>query len=196
MLAIARGKPPVAGSPPIEYHEAPADALPVPDAAFDAAVCQQGLQFFPDRPAALAELRRALRPGGRLAVAVWSAIEESPLFAALEASVREVGGDDLGDRYRAGPWGMPRADQLRDLLVEAGFANVEVTRRALPSRFEGGGAQFASTLAASGIAADVAALPPDRRAELDRAVARHFAPFAAGGAVAADAVSHVALAHR
>jgi SAM-dependent methyltransferase len=196
MLAVARGKPPVADGAPIEYHEAPADALPVPDATFDAAVCQQGLQFFPDRPAALAELRRALRPGGRLGVAVWSAIEESPLFAALEASVREVGGDALGDRYRAGPWGLPGAEELRGLLVGAGFVDVEVSRRALPSRFEGGGAQFASTLAASGIAADVAAFPPGLRARLDRAVARHFAPFAVGGAVEADAVSHVAFARR
>src|ERR1700689_2296910 len=49
MPGIARGNQPAAASAPIDYHEAPADRLPVADAAYDVAVCQQGLQFFADR---------------------------------------------------------------------------------------------------------------------------------------------------
>lgn len=80
MLAIAAGLGPVAGGAAIEYVEAPAECLPVPDASFDVVSCQQGLQFFADRPAALAEMRRALRPGGRIGVAVWKRIETSSVW--------------------------------------------------------------------------------------------------------------------
>jgi SAM-dependent methyltransferase len=196
MLAIARAKPPVAGGAPIEFLEAPADRLPVPDGAFDAAVCQQGLQFFPDRAAALAEMRRALRPGGRIGIAVWSEIGESPLFALLEASIREVAGDELANRYRGGPWGMPRADQLRELLEAAGFAEPRIEHRALPMHFEGGPTQLGATLAASGIAADLAALPPEQQERLGQVLARRGAPLSFGGALRADAASHVAFARR
>jgi SAM-dependent methyltransferase len=196
MLAIAREKPPVEGGAPIEYHEAPADRLPVPDSGFDAAICQQGLQFFPDRLAALLEMHRALRAGGRVGIAIWTRIEESPLFAALEASIREVAGDALADRYRGGPWGMPGADQLEELLVSAGFVDVGVGRHTLPMAFEGGAAQLAATLAASGVAAGLNALPPAEREALARAVERHVRPFAVDAGVRADAVSNVAYARR
>jgi len=74
MLAIARDKPPRRDAAPIEYLECPADALSVPSEGFDVVACQQGLQFFPDRPAALAEMHRTAKAAGRLGVAVWADI--------------------------------------------------------------------------------------------------------------------------
>ena len=61
------------GAAPIEHLETSATALAVPDAAYDVVLCQQGLQFFPDAPAAAAEMRRVLRAGGVAGVAVWAA---------------------------------------------------------------------------------------------------------------------------
>jgi ubiquinone/menaquinone biosynthesis C-methylase UbiE len=75
MLAIARSKPEASGGGRIEYTESPAAPLAVPSSTFDAALCQQGLQFFPDRDMALREMRRTLRPGGRLAIVVCFDIE-------------------------------------------------------------------------------------------------------------------------
>jgi ubiquinone/menaquinone biosynthesis C-methylase UbiE len=103
MLAIALAKPKLPRAAAIEYHHAPADRLPVDDGRFDVATCQQGLQFFPNPSAALREMRRAMRPDGRVAIAVWTEIDHSPPFAALEGAVREVAGDELADRYRSGP---------------------------------------------------------------------------------------------
>jgi ubiquinone/menaquinone biosynthesis C-methylase UbiE len=69
-----------------------AGRLPFPDGSFQAICCQAGLQFFPDRPAALAEMARVLAPGGRLAALVWRSIDHSPGFAALaEALDHHVG---------------------------------------------------------------------------------------------------------
>ena len=71
MLDVAR-RPPVAGGAPILYVQSPAAPLRADSGAFDLVTCQQSLQFFPDRLAALREMKRALRPGGQLAVAVWT----------------------------------------------------------------------------------------------------------------------------
>jgi len=197
MLAVARGKPaPDAEAAPVEYLEAPADALPVEAECFDVAVCQQGLQFFPDRAAALGELFRALRPGGRLGVAVWSAIDDSPVFAALYESLRDVVGDELAERYRSGPWGRPDLDELRDLVAAAGFSDIRVERRTVDVAFEGGAAQFASTLAASGIAAEIDALPAEQRDELAQAFERHTRPIDDDGTLRSSTSSNLALAGR
>jgi len=56
---------------PITWREASATNMPLPDAAYDIAYCQLGLQFFPDRPAAMREMYRVLVPGGRLGLMVW-----------------------------------------------------------------------------------------------------------------------------
>jgi 2-polyprenyl-3-methyl-5-hydroxy-6-metoxy-1,4-benzoquinol methylase len=63
MLDVASSKLSSPDSAPITYIESPAAPLGVDSAAFDFVLCQQGLQFFPDRLAALSEMRRALKPG-------------------------------------------------------------------------------------------------------------------------------------
>jgi ubiquinone/menaquinone biosynthesis C-methylase UbiE len=60
MLAVARENAPAASS--IEWYEGSAEALPFADATFDVVLCQMGLQFFPDKPKALQEMRRVLTP--------------------------------------------------------------------------------------------------------------------------------------
>jgi ubiquinone/menaquinone biosynthesis C-methylase UbiE len=192
MLAIARAKPALPLAGPIDYRRAPADRLPLAGADFDVAACQQGIQFFPSPAAALAELYRVVRAGGRVAIAVWAEIEQSPAFAALEAAVREAAGDELADRYRAGPWGMPDADQLRELLEHAGFDDVRVTRHALPLSFECA-SQLGSTLAASPISADVDALSAQRRVQLGQVLERRVL---VSDALHAEAVAHLAFARR
>jgi ubiquinone/menaquinone biosynthesis C-methylase UbiE len=190
MLAIAQAKPVLANAAPIDYHKAPAEQLPVADADFDVAVCQQGLQFFSNRAAALAEIRRALRAGGRAGIAVWAEIEQAPPFAALADAVRKAAGDDLAERYRGGPWGMPDADELRELLERSGFDDIRVTRLALPLTFESA-AQLASTLAASAIAVDLDALSTKRQEQLAQALERRVA---VDDVLRAEAVANLALA--
>jgi ubiquinone/menaquinone biosynthesis C-methylase UbiE len=63
MLTVARSLPPPSGAR-IEWREGNVSAIPLPDATFDLVLCQQGLQFFPDRSAALREMRRVWGPVG------------------------------------------------------------------------------------------------------------------------------------
>src|SRR5215510_6031778 len=94
MLTVARAAWPTDShsSAPVQWHEASADKLPFPNASFNVAYCQLGLQFFTDRAAALREMHRVLAAGGRLALMVWRGIDESPGFAELaDALERRVG---------------------------------------------------------------------------------------------------------
>ncbi len=96
MLAVARGT-----APGIVWKEGRAEALPFPDAVFDAAVCAFGLMFFEDRSAALGEMWRVLRPGGRFVVAVWDRAENSPGYAAMIALLDRLFGSETADALRA-----------------------------------------------------------------------------------------------
>src|SRR5215203_942256 len=82
MLSVARQLGPIGGAT-VEWLEASALEIPLPDSSFDVVLCQHGLQQFPNRPAALQEMRRVLARDGRLALCVWSRIQGSPGMAAL-----------------------------------------------------------------------------------------------------------------
>jgi SAM-dependent methyltransferase len=196
MLEMATAKKPVGGAAPITYQQCPADDLPVPDEAFDVVVCQQGLQFFPDKAGALIEMRRALKPGGLAGVAVWCAIEECPFWDALADAVGEILGKEAGIGFRSGPWGLPEADELERLFDAADFSDVLVTRKSLPVVFENGPAQVVATLSAASVGPQVAALDAKGRAELLAVAEANLAPFLRDGKVHSEAASHIVRAIR
>ncbi|MDQ3757023.1 MAG: class I SAM-dependent methyltransferase [Actinomycetota bacterium] len=194
MLDIARAK---AGADAVEWVETPAAPLAgIAEESYDVATCQQGLQFFPDRLGALAEMRRALAPGGRAGVATWTAIEESPAFAALAAAIAGVLGAELAARYRGRPWGLHEADELAGLLRQAGFADVSVVQRTTTGLFEGGAGQLVRTLAAAAVAPEVAALGEEGYARLVAAAARHMEPLTDPAGVTASFTTNIAFGTR
>jgi SAM-dependent methyltransferase len=196
MLELAAAKKPVEGAAPITYQQCPADDLPLPDDAFDIVLCQQGLQFFPDKTSALAEIRRVLKPGGRAGVAVWCAIEECPFWHALAGAVGAVLGKETEMGFRSGPWGLPEADELQRLFDAAGFTDVDVRRHALPAVFEGGVPQLVATLSAASVGPQVMALDAKGRADLLAAAEAALAPLAHDGELRSEAASHIVVATR
>ncbi len=62
----------------VEWREGDLQSMPFDPASFDLVICQQSLQFLPDRGAGLREIRRVLRPAGHLALSVWTELEKSP----------------------------------------------------------------------------------------------------------------------
>jgi SAM-dependent methyltransferase len=194
MLAIARTVPQQPDAAPIEYIESPAAPLASATSSQDVVTCQQGLQFVPDRAAAIAEMSRVLRPGGRVALAVWAAIEECPSMAALEHAIRDQLGDEPADRYRSGPWGLPDGASLALLLSSGGLTQVQVKKHELLAVFPGGASQLGASLAASAVAGDVASLSAEGRAALNQRIAHHLKSLTVGGAVEAVLHSNIATA--
>lgn len=196
MLELARSKVSLDASAPIEYLECSADSLGVPDDAFDVVTCQQGVQFFPDRSAALAEMRRVMRKGGQLGIAVWGAIEDCPPFAALATALREVLGAETADAYVAGPWGFADSAALARLVEDSGFTKVSVRTCELPVAFEGGPAQLLLTLRAAAVAKTLAQLSEADQSALAAAVGEASRPITFAGAVRSHATSHILTARR
>lgn len=109
--------------PDIEFTQAPADRLPYPDNAFDAVLCQQGVQFFPDLDAALTEAARITRTGGRFTATAWTPpADRSPYFAAQLKAVTEHGTPEAEARF-ATSMSCP-ADRLTAALTNAGFHDI------------------------------------------------------------------------
>ena len=119
MLAVARATP--AAGTPIEWKEADAAALPIPDQSCDVALCQMGLMFMEDRAAAAAELHRVLVPGGRVAVNTPGRI--APLFEAMEQAIVEHIDPQLG-AFVTSVFSMHDPEVLVGLLSGAGFREV------------------------------------------------------------------------
>jgi SAM-dependent methyltransferase len=111
--------------PPIEWHVGDVSTLPFPDAAFDVAFCQQGLQFFPDRAAALKELHRTLAPGGRLALSVWRPIRYLPIWLHIATALERHGCPDAGAFVRRALPDLTAAE-LRALVTDIGFEAVHL----------------------------------------------------------------------
>lgn len=129
MLEVAACTPIPHGAP-IEWREADAQALPLPDDSYDLVLCQLGLMFVPDPSAAILEMRRILSPGGRLAVNTPAAMPQ--LFAILGEALGRHSSPDLSGFLRA-VFSLHKND-LRALLEAARFRDVTVktTTRTLP----------------------------------------------------------------
>ena len=123
-IAVARSLSSVPGVT-IEWQESDVSALPIPDATFDLVCCQQGLQFFPDRLAALGEMSRVLVSGGRLAFSVWRSIEHQPgVLAMAKALQRRVGAE--ASAFRRSPFALGEAEAIDTPMTEAGFRDIVI----------------------------------------------------------------------
>lgn len=123
MLAVARRKP---GA--VQWVDGRAEALPFPDRHFDAVVSQFAMMFFGDRIQALREMRRVLRPGGSLTVAVCGAVEQSPGYGRLAQLLQRLFGREVADAFRA-PFVLGDDGVLRDLCMSSGWTRAEVVTR-------------------------------------------------------------------
>ncbi len=121
MLAAAR-RAATADGLEIEWREGSAQDLPFDDGAFDLVFCQMGLQFFPDRPRAVAEMHRVLAPGGRAVLTTWRGLDRHPFSAALAHAVRQR----LNSPAFEMPFVLGDPAVAAGLLQDAGFGGVSV----------------------------------------------------------------------
>ncbi|TMJ96844.1 MAG: methyltransferase domain-containing protein, partial [Alphaproteobacteria bacterium] len=128
-IAKAKSQPSAAAAA-IDYLYSPTAPLAVPTGTFDAVLCQQGLQFFPDRPSALREMRRVLRPSGRTAIAVWGELERNEIYAAFHAALQATVRSDLAELITA-PFSWPSGTALKSAAEDVGFRNVRLSTRSL-----------------------------------------------------------------
>jgi SAM-dependent methyltransferase len=182
-----------AGSP-IEWLEGSAQAMPLPGGAFDLVLCQQGLQFFPDKPAAVREMHRVLTPGGRLYLAVWKPVAHSPGFAALERALARYVGVDAA---RLPPFSFGDRAALRAVIAGAGFRELVIRVEVKMTRFPSPEAFFrAVTGGAPQMLGLLAQLTEPQRRELLTEITETLAPHLDDTGLAFPQTTHLASARK
>lgn len=106
---------------PVSWQQADAMALPFADASFDMVLCQFGVMFFADKPTALAQARRVLRPGGRLIFNVWDRIETNEFADVVTSALATLYPSDPPRFLARTPHGYHDRAQITADLQRAGF---------------------------------------------------------------------------
>jgi len=125
MLEVARSLPPVSGAA-IAWREASATQLLLDDQSVDVVLCAQTLQFLAEKQTSVSEMRRVVKPGGRVAVTLWCPIEDNPYFDVLVSTVaRHIGAKTAAGLGAA--FALSAAAAIRRLCAAAGFGSIAMT---------------------------------------------------------------------
>jgi len=127
MLAAAERRAAGLGLRNVEFRQVDAQAIDLESASFDVVLCRWGLMLMPDPAAALAEARRVLRPGGRLALAVWGPREANPWNTTIQGAFGDHGLlPPPPDPNEPGMFRLANSGELSGLVAGAGFAHIEL----------------------------------------------------------------------
>jgi ubiquinone/menaquinone biosynthesis C-methylase UbiE len=126
MLEIARERARELGIGNVEFKRLELEWIDLPTASVDAILCRWGLMLTLDPGAAAQEARRVLRPGGRIAVAVWDKAPRNPWATIWTQALIELGHASPPDPNAPGMFALASADRLAELFEGAGFLEVRV----------------------------------------------------------------------
>jgi ubiquinone/menaquinone biosynthesis C-methylase UbiE len=183
MLEAARRRGAELGVANAGYRVMDAERIALDDNSVDGVLCRFGYMLMADPATALAETRRVLRPGGRLALAVWGTAEQNPFFVTIAVSLVQRGHLPLPEPPPApGPFSMASSERTEGLLRRAGFA--EVRTEEVAGRFVASDAdEYLSVIAdtAGPIGLTLRGLAEPDRAAVNADVENSLRRFAADG---------------
>jgi len=163
--------------PDLARVAADGEALPFADGSFERVLCGLGLMFFPDEEAALREMRRVLRPGGRIAFSVWAQAAEVPLIECALSCMRRLLPPPKVARPSIFRCGDPEWLQRR--LASADFHDIEIRPLEFSVAFADAASYWQGFLdIAGGAAESLARLPAEKFQALAAGVAEELAPHA------------------
>jgi ubiquinone/menaquinone biosynthesis C-methylase UbiE len=188
MLAVARAQPTPIGAQ-VEWRQGDTTKLPFPDEQFDRVLCQHGLQYVPDRAAALREMKRVMASGGRLAVSVFRQSVGYQIFERTAAQF--VGGKAAA--IMSEPFALADLDELSGLLRIVELSTVEMHTKTLPAHFASA-SDFIDYQLGGRLANAVSTLSDQTRTALVAALRKAFDPYVGPDGLAFPMEAHVVVA--
>ncbi|HEY1833348.1 MAG TPA: methyltransferase domain-containing protein [Solirubrobacteraceae bacterium] len=183
MLAGARELATERGVRNVEFQVLNAEWIDLSLASIDGVLCRYGYMLMADPAAALAETRRVLRPGGRIALAVWDSIDANPWAGLPAVELLERGlGQAPGSDTRPGPFALGSGERVVELLAGAGFTEPRVETVSMLRRHRSFEEYWEVTLDLSRSFHDaVMAQPAEEIGQIRAALERRLAPYAVPG---------------
>lgn len=176
MLAVARTSVPSGGD--IDWRQADAAAMPLPDQSFDAVLCQLSLQLMARQLDALHEMRRVLANDGRLALIVPG--EATAVFRSLEDALRRHIGPEAGGFVHQ-IFSLHDPGEIQSLMRRAGFAEINVAVETVPLRLPAPRDFLWQYVESTPLAGTLASAGDNARAALERDVVAAWTPFEVHG---------------
>ena len=193
MLSLAQSK--FEADENIEFQTADAQALDYADASFDAIACQFSVMFFPDKPAALKEAARVLKPGGQFCFNVWDSLEHNDLVRVVNERVAALFSDAPPDFFNT-PFGYFAIDEIKRLLGDTGFSDIDIA--VLPRTSTAPGARDVALGFVTGtpLRLQIESLAPERLMEVVDRVEEAIVQQFGDGPVSAKMQAITFVAHR
>jgi SAM-dependent methyltransferase len=166
---IARSRASALGIENVEVRELDLEEIDEPDASFDVVLCREGLMLVQDPALALREIVRVLRPGGRVAVAVWGPRVKNPWLAIVFDAVTAELGVPMPPPAVPGPFSLEDTEALSALFSEAGLEKVTIREVATPYIGSSAEEWWSSTVALAGPLGQRLAMVPEPAADAVRA---------------------------
>jgi SAM-dependent methyltransferase len=172
------------------------DRIDQPDGSYEVVVCREGLMFAADPGRAACEIRRVLRPGGRVALAVWGPPERNPWLSLVFDAVSAQLGAPVPPPGIPGPFSLSNADELAGLLRDAGLTDVLVSELEVPVRAGSFDEWWNRTSALAGpLATLLTSLPHDADQALRSRVHESIRPYETATAIELPGLTLLASAH-
>jgi enediyne biosynthesis protein CalE5 len=197
MTAIAAARAEAIRLDNVTTLELDLERIDQPDGSYDLVLCREGLMFAPDPARATREVARVLRPGGRVAIAVWGPRERNPWLGVVLDSVSAQLGKPVPPPGVPGPFSLEDADELAGLLDDAGLTDVAVEEVPVPMRVASFGEWWARTSALAGpLAAILSSLPEEAAQALRGRAHEAIRPYETAGGLELPGVTLLATASR
>ncbi|WP_037496628.1 class I SAM-dependent methyltransferase [Solirubrobacter soli] len=197
MAAIAGDRAAERGLTNVTTRVLDLEQIAEPDAAYDVVLCRDGLMFAFDPAGAADEIKRVLRPGGRLAIAVWGPRERNPWLGIMFDAVTAQLGHPVPPPGMPGPFALSDAGRLRSILAGSGLEDVTVAEVPVPMRAASFVAWLERTTALAGpLAGLLAALPEEAARELRGRLRDAVTPYRTGEGLVFPGVALVASGRR
>lgn len=182
-------------NPGVDWQLGSATAMPFPDASFDVVLCQQGLQYFPDRQVAMNEIARVLAPGGRVALNVWGTMDRQVFFAVLVEACAEFIGSETRAAFALN-YSLNTREELHALASAAGLKDAKVRFEHRTMRAPNPAEYGTGFIQASPVAAKFLALPDEDKQRFGAFIADRLASYVDDAGMAVPQENHFLTARK